>query len=251
MISAAATTAETPRSHVTNPATLECLSDIGLDVEVLKVGTNQEVFQHSRWAHSMIGEEYARIHCYGNVPERTVSYGLLEQQSFPLKFSAQADYVAASPHKYTDCPQNILEPILIRYATQHGFPCRFSTELLSFERKHGESVLCTVKDNLINQEYQIRAKYMFACDGARSRVVEQLRIPLVRKRASGGTTTRSVLIRADLSNACTFRQANLHWMLQPDEENPPWAFLTCFRMVKPWTEYVHSMRREIWLILCL
>jgi hypothetical protein len=77
MISAASATADTPRSHVTNMATLECLSDIGLDVEVLKAGTDQEIFQHSRWAHTMTGEEYARIHCYGNVPERAVSCGVL------------------------------------------------------------------------------------------------------------------------------------------------------------------------------
>lgn len=237
MISAAVATAETPRSHVTNPATLECLSDIGLDVEVQKAGTDQEVFQHSRWAHSMTGEEYARIHCYGNIPERAVSCCALYEQGIQLIFCVQADYDAASPYKYMDCTQNILEPILIRYATQHGFPCRFSTELLSFKREQGGKVLCTVRDNLMKQEYQIRTKYMFACDGARSRVVEQLQIPLVKKKTSG-TTTRSILLKADLSNACAFRQANLHWMLQPDEENPPWAFLTCFRMVKPWTEYV-------------
>lgn len=235
MISAATTTAKTPRSHITNPATLECLRDIGLDVDVLKVGTDQEVFQHSRWARSMTGEEFARIHCYGNVPERAVSSEIREEQSFVMTLFVQADYDAASPYKYTDCPQNVLEPILIRHATQNGFPCRFSTELLSFEREQSGKVLCTVRDNLINQEYQVRTKYMFACDGAHSHVVKQLQIPLVKKKTSG-TTTRSILLKADLSKACASRQANLHWMLQPDEENPPWAFLTCFRMVKPWTE---------------
>jgi hypothetical protein len=77
MISAATTTSDTPRAHVTNMATLECLSDLGLDIEVLKSGTDQELFEHSRWARTMTGEEYARIHCYGNVPERAVSFCVL------------------------------------------------------------------------------------------------------------------------------------------------------------------------------
>ena len=78
---------------------------------------------------------------------------------------------------------------------------------------------------------------MFACDGGHSRVVEQLQIPFVKKPS--GTVTRSMVVKADLSKACATRaKANLHWVLQPEEECEPWAFMTCFRMVKPWNEYV-------------
>jgi 2-polyprenyl-6-methoxyphenol hydroxylase-like FAD-dependent oxidoreductase len=109
--------------------------------------------------------------------------------------------------------------------------------MLSFEREEDGKVLCRVRDNLVRHEYQVRTKYMFACDGARSRVVQQLQIPLITKPA--GYPTRSMVVKADLTNACASRQANLHWILQPEEEYPSWALLTCFRMVKPWTEYVY------------
>lgn len=76
MISAAPATTDTPRSHITNMASLECLSDIGLDVEVLKAGTPQETSEHTRWCHTMSGEEYARMYCYGNGAARAVSCGI-------------------------------------------------------------------------------------------------------------------------------------------------------------------------------
>jgi hypothetical protein len=73
MISAAPGTAETPRAHVTNMAALECLRDIDLDKQCIEAGAGGDHMLHTRWCHSMAGEEYARLYSWGNDPKRKVS----------------------------------------------------------------------------------------------------------------------------------------------------------------------------------
>ena len=87
MISGAPGTSDTPRAHITNMAALECLRDIGLEEECLKVATPHEYLEHTRWCHSMTGEEWARIHSWGHDPER------------------HGDYHKASPCQHVDLPQ--------------------------------------------------------------------------------------------------------------------------------------------------
>jgi hypothetical protein len=116
MVSAAPGTANTPRAHITNMAalgmlrsvalccvlfclsvrsdtrananllSLECLRDIGLDREMLKVACDGEQHMvHTRWCHSMAGEEYARIYSWGNDPRRKVSL----VSDFPCAFTRE------------------------------------------------------------------------------------------------------------------------------------------------------------------
>ncbi len=72
MISAASGCAKTPRAHITNMAALECLRDIGLDRECLDAAVAGHNMTHTRWCHSMAGEEYARLYSWGNDPKRKV-----------------------------------------------------------------------------------------------------------------------------------------------------------------------------------
>lgn len=65
-------TADTPRAHITNMAALECLRDIGLEGEILKIAVTRSSMQHTRWCRSMAGEEFARIYSFGNDPARAV-----------------------------------------------------------------------------------------------------------------------------------------------------------------------------------
>lgn len=51
----------------------ECLRDIGLDKECERLATNGKNMMHTRWAYSMAGEEFARIHSWGHDPKRKVS----------------------------------------------------------------------------------------------------------------------------------------------------------------------------------
>jgi 2-polyprenyl-6-methoxyphenol hydroxylase-like FAD-dependent oxidoreductase len=131
-----------------------------------------------------------------------------------------------------------MEPILVRHATANGFNVRFSTRLLSFV-DHGPKgrIVATVRDELTKAEYQIRAKYLFGADGARSVVVKELGLPLNSQPGKG--TMINVLVRADLSHLMKTRPGLLHWCMQLERDDAPDFGVACIvRMVKPWYEWL-------------
>ncbi|KAL2352871.1 FAD binding domain-containing protein [Cryomyces antarcticus] len=218
MIGAAPGSADTPRAHITNMAALECLRDIGLEEACVRGAVKGDFMRHTRWCRTMAGEEFARIYSWGNDPRR------------------KGDYDAASPCKHVDLPQTILEPILVRHATLHGFNCRFDTTLVSFERESSGFTVSLVKDSLSGLTYRIRSKYLFGCDGARSQILRQLQIPLVKKPGQG--LAINVLVKVDLSHVVENRVGNLHWVMQPDEDHPAFGWTGIVRMVRPWNEWM-------------
>jgi hypothetical protein len=141
-----------------------------------------------------------------------------------------------SPCHHADIPQTLLEPILLRYAAQHGFPYRFSTELLHFEDKGDRGVLATVRDRITASTYKIKAKYMYGADGARSRVVSQLQLPITS--APGLGDAYNVIFRADLTDYMKDRLGNLHVIMRPDADFPDHAWIGIMRMIKPWYEWM-------------
>lgn len=219
MIAAAPSTSDTPRAHITNPAALECLRDISLDKACLELATKTNAMEHTRWCHSMAGEEYARIHSWGNDPKRV------------------GDYDAASPCRHVDLPQTLLEPILVDRAREEGFDIRFSNMLLSF-RQNADVITSQIKNAKSGEVYDIKSKYLFGCDGARSQVIRELGLPLIKK--PGGGVAMNVLVEADLQHLTKFRIGNLHWIIQPERDCPDYAAMGIARMVRPWTEYVNS-----------
>ncbi|CAG8060608.1 unnamed protein product [Penicillium salamii] len=242
MISSCPTNADTPRAHITNMAAMgelcarksssncvltdydiECLRDFGLEAECNRLATNGINMMHTRWAYSMAGEEYARIHSWGHDPKR------------------KGDYETASPCDPVDLPQTLLEPILVRNATLNGFSCRFDTTFVNFtEDKDG--VLSTLKDNISGALYQIHSKYLFGADGARSEVFRQLELPLDVRPDQG--VAYNVHLKADLSSYMQYRTGNLHWLLQPDREHPLFGWACIARMVKPWNEWLFIVLPE-------
>lgn len=221
LLSSAPGTAKEPRAHITNPAALECLRDIGLEAEALRHATSGDHLEHTRWCYSMAGAEYARIHSWGNQPDR------------------QGDYVAASPCRHVDLPQTLLEPVLVGKAYALGWRVRFDTTLLHFEREgegDGRRVLSTVRDEISGVTYRIRSKYLFGADGARSVVTRQLEIPLIKEPGQG--LAINILVDADLSKHLQYRTGNLHWIMQPTEEHPPWGWACILRMVKAWNQWM-------------
>ncbi|KAJ5379390.1 hypothetical protein N7509_012509 [Penicillium cosmopolitanum] len=210
MISAAPATANTPRAHITNMAALECLRDIGLDEQLRELSSKGHCMIHTRWCHSMAGEEYARIHSWGHAPRR------------------KGDYEMASPCSPVDLPQTLLEPVLVRYAAQNGFNTRFNTALLSFEDNKDGLITATVHDEVSNIQYKIRTKYLFGADVGPP--------PLSIKPGQG--LAINVLVKTDLSHLVDHRKGNLHWVMQPDKEHPEFGWQGIVRMVKPWNEWM-------------
>lgn len=153
-------------------------------------------------------------------------------------YPLQGDHDAASPCKHIDLPQTLMEPLLLRYATQNGFKCRMDTKFLSFEQDEA-SVTTTLKDLVTGQIQKVRSKYLMGADGARSQIVKQLGLELDVK--PGGGVAHDVLVRADLSHLIKHRTGNLHWLMQPDVEYPDFGWMGVARMVKPWNEWIFSL----------
>jgi 2-polyprenyl-6-methoxyphenol hydroxylase-like FAD-dependent oxidoreductase len=124
----------------------------------------------------------------------------------------------------------------MRSATQHGFPFRFSNQLLSLDDSAEDHVVAQVRDKVLNLIYDIRCKYLFGADGARSTVVNLIQIPLTQ--APAGDVALNILVRGDYSHLMKTRQGNLHYVIQPDGESPLWNCWTVVRMVKPWFEWM-------------
>ncbi|KAJ0423058.1 FAD binding domain-containing protein [Aspergillus carlsbadensis] len=201
MISKLSTTAESPRAHITNMATMEVLRDFG-----------------TNWYQSLAGEEYARFPAWGNGPE------------------AQLEYQRASPCDMCDIAQTLMEPILQRKAVTSGFICRFNTELVSFEQSEGH-VDVRVRDRIFNAEYTIRTQYLFGADGARSRIAGALDLPFVHGEGRG-TNVWNLLVEADLSHLVAHRNGNLQWTFQQDHLNKDFVWAVHPRMVHPYHQWV-------------
>jgi hypothetical protein len=197
----------------------ECMRDIGLEEAAYKVGTYGEPIQNMRWCYSLLGEEYGRAYSWGGAPKTTL------------------DVLDSSPCKFVDLPQTLMEPLFIKYATDRGIACRFSTKLVSVERKNS-FVYSTVEDLITKSVYQVKSRYIFGCDGGRSTVARSLNAKFVE--APSGGVACNILLEADIGERMQGRLGNLHWVLQPDV-NRKFGMSPVIRMIKPWFQ---------WMVVC-
>ena len=218
MISRHSGTANSPRAHITNQRAMEALRDAGLEEQCMDHASPSKFIEHTFWLRSMAGEELARTYSWGNDPERV------------------GDYLAGSPCGMSDLPQTKLEPILVSEAQRLGSDVRFMTELTSFSQdEHG--VLAETIDRRTGETLNIRAKYMIGADGARSRVVELLGIPLTGMHGLGCAI--NVDCELDLSEFVGDRHGSLFSVIQP--ASSIWAPVAMFRMVRPWTQWLIAL----------
>lgn len=204
--------AHTPRAHITNQRTMEVFRDLGFEDRVRAIAMPQEQMGTNVWATSFAGRELARMMSWGAGNDR------------------QCDYRAASPSEMCNAPQVDLEPILHDEARLLGADVRFRTELLRISQDEA-GVEALVKEGTTGTEYVIRARYVFAADGARSTVVEQLGFPLHTGSRLGSLFT--VWLEADLSKYVQHRSGALFWVVPPGS-NVWFSAWTCTR---PWGEW--------------
>ena len=187
-------TANSPRAHITNQRTVEILRDMGLEHEVKEKAVPQAQMGETIFCASLAGEELARLHTWGTHPQR------------------KADFDLASPSSICDIPQDLMEPILMGAAAARGARVRFDTEYLALEQD-ADGVTATVRDRLNGETYQIRAKYMIGADGGRSKVAEDIGLPMVGRMDIAGSM--NIIFEADLSRYVAHRPSVLYWVLQP------------------------------------
>ena len=208
--------AHTPRAHITNQRAVEILRDMGLEHEVIAKATPQALMGNQVFCTSLAGEELARMRTWGTHPAR------------------RADYELASPSSMCDLPQTLLEPILLEAAAARGTEVRFNTEYLSLQQD-GDGVTATVRHRPSGAVSQIRAKYLLGADGSRSKVAEDIGLPLEGQMGIAGSM--NILIRADLAHLVEHRPSVLYWILQPGSTIGG-VGMGVVRMVRPWNEWL-------------
>ncbi len=208
--------ANTPRAHITNQRTFEVLRDLGVEAEAKALAVPQDWMGNTVFCASLAGEELGRIHTWGTHPAR------------------RADYQLASPCEMGDLPQTLMEPILLGGAAARGTRVRFDTEYLSLVQD-ADGVTATVQDRLDGREFQIRAKYMIGADGGRSKVAEDIGLPMEGRVGVGGSM--NIVFEADLSRYVAHRPSVLYWVLQPGSSIGGIG-MGLVRMVRPWNEWL-------------
>lgn len=208
--------ANTPRAHITNQRTMEIFRDMGIEAEVAEKASPQEIMGNNVFCLSLAGEEFARLRTWGTHPSR------------------MADYTLASPARICDCPQTLLEPILLGQAAANGSRVRFNTEYLSLEQDT-DGVTATARDRVSGNIYQIRARYLLGADGGRSIIARDIGLPMEGQMDIAGSM--NIVFSADLSKYVAHRPGVLYWVLQPGSDIGGIGMGT-IRMVRPWNEWL-------------
>jgi 2,4-dichlorophenol 6-monooxygenase len=133
-----------------------------------------------------------------------------------------------------DLPQTLLEPILLEAAAARGTEVRFNTEYLSLEQD-ADAVTATVRHRPSGALSHIRAKYLLGADGSRSKVADDVGLPLAGQMGIAGSM--NILIRADLAHLVEHRPSVLYWILQPGSTIGG-VGMGVVRMVRPWNEWL-------------
>jgi 2,4-dichlorophenol 6-monooxygenase len=209
-------TANTPRAHITNQRAVEIMRDMGLEGEIKAKGVPQPLMGDTVFCTSLAGDELARLHTWGTHPARL------------------ADYTLASPCIHYDLPQDIFEPIILGEAARRGTRVRFDTEYLSYVQD-ADGVTVTALDRLTGETFEIRAKYLIGADGGRSKIAQDLGLPMEGEMDRAGSM--NIVFHADLSKYVAHRPSVLYWVMQPGADIGGIG-MGLVRMVRPWDEWL-------------
>jgi 2,4-dichlorophenol 6-monooxygenase len=215
--------ANSPRAHITNQRTLEVLRDLGVEAEATSVGTAWSLMGDTLFTTSLAGAEVARLRTWGSGENRI------------------GDYLQGSPCPLLDIPQPSMEPVLIKNAAARGADIAFNTEYLSHQQDD-DGVTSRLLDRLTGREYAVRSRYLIGADGARSRIVEELGLPIDGIMGRAGSIY--TLFRADLTRYVAHRPSILHWIMTPGAGYGEIGMGT-FRAIRPWTEWIAGWGYDI------
>jgi putative polyketide hydroxylase len=178
-----------PKARGINARTMEIFRQCGVESAVRAAGLGHERSRFIVWARSLAGEELER-----RVPWRS-----------------RPEALQTSPVLRCLCAQDDLEPVLRAHAASlPAGELRFGTELIDFQQD-AEHVTATLREG--GGGTRVRARYLIAADGARSRVRETLGIAM--RGNAGIYRSINVLLRADLTPWVADRPAALYFIEQP------------------------------------
>jgi len=208
-------TAHTPRAHIINQRTVEILRHLGISDRFHAVATPQHLMANNLWVTTLAGQEVARSETWGTSAERT------------------ADYRAASPEPMANCPQTVLEPMLLAAARDMGADIRFGWEFVQLAQDE-DGVTSVVRERDGEATLTVRSQYVVGADGARSRVLGQAGLTV--EGPDDLARAANIWFRADLSRYLAHRPGVLTWNVMPGPLPPlRLGTLICH---KPFTEFV-------------
>ena len=174
-------TIRAPAAHVLRPRTLEVFDRLGVGDEI-RAAAPLKTLDFITWCATLGGTEAGR----------------LDMRSDSLD--------------WTNCPQNLLEPILQRHAESQPWARILRGVTWTDLDQDGNCVRATVRDE--DGEQQVEASWLLAADGAGSPVRRQLDI------AMEGPDARlqmwMVHFEADLRRLMEGRSGPLFWVLNPE-----------------------------------
>jgi 2-polyprenyl-6-methoxyphenol hydroxylase-like FAD-dependent oxidoreductase len=108
--------------------------------------------------------------------------------------------------------QSLLEPLLKSRAQELGAQLRFATEMISFEQD-AEGVTALIRDRDSGKTSTVRARYMVAADGSRSRIRESLGIGMRGRGVFSNSAT--IYFRADIAPLLRGRNLSIIMVVNP------------------------------------
>jgi 2,4-dichlorophenol 6-monooxygenase len=212
-------TADSPRAHITNQRAMEIFRDLGIEDRVVDRALPHRLMGKQVFATSFAGREICRMMTWGTGDGR------------------RADYAAASPCEMCNAPQHILEPILLDAARSFGADLRFDHEVVAVSQTPHQAIV-RGRRRLDGAEFEVRARYIVGCDGARSLVGDQGGFEFEGWAGLGNAIT--VWIEADLSRYTKHRSGALFFVRSPGNKD----VLSIWTCVEPWTEWSTIFIRE-------
>ena len=208
-------TAHTPRAHIINQRTVEILRHLGISDRFHAVATPQHLMANNLWVTTLAGREVARSETWGTSAERA------------------ADYRAASPEPMANCPQTVLEPMLLAASRDLGADIRFGWEFIHLTEDQ-DGVTSVIQERDGEATLTVRSGYVVGADGARSRVLGQAGLTV--EGPDDLARAANIWFRADLSRYMAHRPGVLTWNVMPGPLPPlRLGTLICH---KPFTEFV-------------
>ena len=200
LVSALPHTSLLPKAHVLNQRAMEIFTEVGVADEIYRRSTPTENMKAVGWYAGVAGNHDGYGRCLGKLEAWGGGY-------------TDPDYIAASPCRTSNLPQIRLEPVLKARAEKLGGDVRFGHELIALTQDE-DGVTARIRNNETKDEYEVRARYLLACDGGRT-VGKQVGIKIENQHELKMRMV-STHLSYDFSKYLPDPDVLIRWMVNPD-----------------------------------